>query len=118
MVSLTLGLAAMAMARPGEVIIDFNDDGLIQGNYSIHDLRDAPLLMQVLAPARAGSFRKVVEQKIRLKVLGLNPPREGTGPASSPPVGDLPLWFVGAAIGAGLLALGGAGSSIYRRVRQ
>jgi len=116
--ALMLGLAATAMAGPEEVILDFNDDGFIQGDYPVGDLRNAPLLMQVLNPAQVGNLLRVANEKIAEKTLGIKPPLAATGPAESPPVGDLPMWFLAAAIGAGLLALSGAGSAIYRRVRQ
>ena len=113
-----LGLAPATMAAPQEVIADWTGDGFIQGHYSLGDLRNAPLLMQRIAPARVGPFLFVVNRKIAHDFLGIEPPVETNGTAASPPVGDLPAWFVGGAIGAGLLALGGTGSAIYRRARR
>ncbi len=114
----TLGLSPVAVASPQEVIADWNVDGFIQGHYSIGDLRNAPLLMQRLDPARVGSFLVVVNEKIDQDVLGIQTPAETSGPSSTPPVGDLPTWFVASAIGAALLAAGGIGSAIYRRTRR
>jgi hypothetical protein len=114
----TVGLSQVAAASPQEVIADWNVDGFIQGHYSIGDLRNAPLLMERLDPARVGSFLVVVNQKIEQDVLGIDPPAETTGPSSTPPVGDLPSWFVAAAIGAALLVAGGIASAIYRRARH
>ncbi len=114
----TLALTPAAVASPQEVIADWNVDGFIQGHYSIGDLRNAPLLMQRLDPARVGSFLVVVNEKIDQDVLGIQTPAETSGPSSTPPVGDLPTWFVASAIGAALLAAGGIGSAIYRRTRR
>lgn len=114
----TLGLSPVAVASPQEVIADWNVDGFIQGHYSIGDLRNAPLLMQRLDPARVGSFLVVVNQKIDQDVLGIQTPPAASGPSSTPPVGDLPTWFVAGAIGAALLAAGGLGSAIYLRSRR
>ena len=108
----------MAMASTTQVIADFNDDGFLEGHYSWGDLRTAPLLMQRIDHTRLGALLIVVNQKIDHDFLGIEPPVESNGTAASPPVGDLPAWFVGGAIGAGLLALGGTGSAIYRRARR
>jgi hypothetical protein len=115
---MTLGFGQMASASPQEVIADWNVDGFIQGHYSIGDLRNAPLLMQRLDPARVGSFLVVVNEKIDQDVLGIDSQAATGGPSSTPPVGDLPAWFVAAAIGAALLAAAGIGAAIYRRTRR
>ena len=70
----TLALSPVAVASPQEVIADWNVDGFIQGHYSIGDLRNAPLLMQRLDPARVGSFLVVVNEKIDQDVLGIQTP--------------------------------------------
>lgn len=114
----TLALSPVAAASPQEVIADWNVDGFIQGHYSIGDLRNAPLLMQRLDPARVGSFLVVVNEKIKHDFLGIDTPAATSGPSSTPPVGDLPTWFVASAIGAALLAAAGVGSAIYRRTRR
>jgi hypothetical protein len=114
----TLALSPVAVASPQEVIADWNVDGFIQGHYSIGDLRNAPLLMQRLDPARVGPFLVVVNEKIDQDVLGIDPPGETGGPSSTPPVGDLPTWLVASAFGAALVAAGGVGSAIYRRTRR
>jgi hypothetical protein len=114
----TLGVVPGAAASPQEVITDWQDDGFIQGHYSIGDLRNAPRLMQVLNPSQVGPFLVVVNEKIRHDFLGINPPADSSGPSSTPPVGDLPTWFVACAIGAVLLLAGGIGSAVYRRTRR
>ena len=112
------GFVPIALASPTQVIADFNDDGFLQEHHSWGDLRTAPLLMQRIDPPRAAALLRVANEKIAHDFLGIEPPVESNGTAASPPVGDLPTWVVGGAIGAGLLVLGGTASAIYRRMRQ
>lgn len=115
---LALSLAPTALASESQVLADFQDDGFIQGHYSIGDLRNAPLLMKALNPALVGPLLIVVNQKIAHDFIGIATPVEPTGTNATPPVGDLPAWFVACAIGAALLVAGGVGSAIYRRTRR
>ena len=117
---LTIGLALAPTARASEtqVIVDFQDDGIIQGHYSIGDLRNAPLLMRAINPAQVGPLLVLVNEKISHDFIGIQTPVEPIGTNATPPVADLPAWFVATVIGAALLAAAGIGSAIYRRTRR
>jgi hypothetical protein len=128
------GLAGLgttwAQASTSDVIADFSFEGVIDGQidadpeidvvHSISDLQRANSLMAVQQPSNLGNFRAQTKVLIENELFGIDPPRAPatpTAPSAVPQVG-IPTWAILAVVGAGLLALGGVGASIYRRARR
>lgn len=116
-------------ASPDAVIADFNAGGFVDGQldadpeidvrHTLSDLEHAKRLMQIQNPANLPQFLTSVNAYIDQNLLGINPPTTPgpAGPSNIPQV-DTPTWAVLTAGAAGLLALGGIGSAIYRRTRR
>lgn len=120
---------AGAAASPSDVIADFNNDGLVDGQtdadpeidvrHTLSDLVHAKGLMAVQQPGSLAQFLATDQAAIDRSLLGIEAakPAIPTGQPSVPQV-DMPAWAVATGWGAGLLALGGVGSAFYRRARR
>jgi hypothetical protein len=139
---LAVSLATAAVGGPQQVLGDYADDGQIQGNYSLADLRGALKLRA--ADPQYGAYRELVQERIDSIILGAGPrmPKgqqrsdehasAGTHvqsqaqialpalptPAPSEPGEGPPLAFVVMSGLAGVLALSGGSIAVYRRLRR
>jgi len=137
-----VGVAVAAGGGAQQVLGDYADDGQIQGNYSLADLR-AALKLRAADP-QYGAYRELVQERIDSIILGAGPrmpsgqqksdehPSAGSqvqaqaqiglpalpAPAPSAPGDGPPLAFVVMSGLAGALALGGGGVALYRRLRR
>jgi hypothetical protein len=138
--------SSVALGSPQEVLGDYQDNGRIEGTYSLTELRGA-LELRAEDPLY-GVYRDVVEQEIQEVLVG---GRDGNGSSSrqapageqraaervanqnelpaddvpplvSPepgePGGGVPVAFLVLSALAGLLLVIGAGSAAYRRLRR
>lgn len=121
--------SAGASGSPQDVIRDFDVDGLIDGQWdrdaeidvrhTVSDLQHAKSLMAAQQPGLLAIFIDRADEAISQALLG-TAPSQAAAPADQPrvPQVDVPFWTVLAAFAAGVLAIGGVGSAIYRRSRR
>ena len=121
--------SAGASGSPQDVIKDFDEDGLIDGQWdrdpeidvrhTVSDLQNAKGLMAAQQPELLAVFIERADEAISQALLGTAPAKPAT-PSGQPrvPQVDVPVWVIVAAFAAGALAIGGVGSAIYRRSRR
>jgi hypothetical protein len=132
---LMTGAGAALATSPLDIYTDYADDGVVDGHYNTHDLREA--LSRTRGDANYGAFADAVQDALDQRLLGARESgsRRAAGivvPATTadadagelpeprkPDENEGPPWPFLALTGlGGALVLTGAGSSIYRRTRR
>jgi hypothetical protein len=133
---LAVGAAGASATSAFDIFADYDDNGVIEGDYSFNDLQAA--LRVARQDALYGDFASAVQDALDAAILGRSLDA-GDAPADSPAAGEgssdglgsplpqprnpdergQPPWpFLALTVLAGALVVTGAGSSIYRRARR
>lgn len=129
------GAATASATSAFEIFADYDDNGVIEGDYSFTDLQAA--LRVARQDALYGDFADAVQDALDASILGRSldagdaaepsaaeqPASDGLGsplpqPRNPDERGQPPWPFLALTVLAGALVVTGAGSSIYRRARR